>query len=410
MAGYFRKSGKGSWRVEYSRGFDAQTGRRVRFSFTFTGTKKDAEEELARRIAEHARGIDIAPNRATVQEVLTAWLEDVQNRVKPSTHYRYSVLARQVGALIGNHRLADLRPTHIQGMHVALFAPRKDPKTGRALAPRAARTVLHHHRVLREALQWALRLQLVAVNAADAVKPPRAERAQLRTLSAEEARELVSRLEDAELQRLVYFALQTGLRIGEIAALRWEDVDLERGTATVLRSLQRLNRQIIIGTPKTERGKRTIPLDPGTVQVLRSQHAEQLRRKLAAGSAYVGGELRVRGVRADQLSLPTMGPTAEIFADEIGRPRPPHVLSTRFKRAATAAGFSGVRFHDLRHTMATMAMGAGLHPKIVSERLGHSRIQITLDTYSHTMPSMQREAADTLGALVPWPGAETRHA
>lgn len=325
-------------------------------------------EEMRRRDT----GIDVNPAKITVTEYFERWLRDyARSNVAPSTFHRYEQIASRLNAHLGSLRLQDLRPAHIQDAYGRLSTDGL-----------AARTVLHHHRVLREALSHAAQWQLLSVNPADAVTPPRAERTEMRALSPDEVNRLLEGCENEQLRTVVFVAISTGMRLGELLGLRWADLDLNGGNAYLVRSAQYLSATGISFRPmKTGRSQRSIALSAETVRVLREHRGRQLEARLAAGSDYEDGDL--------------------VFADVDGRPLPPYRISDQFRRRLVKRlGIGPLRFHDLRHTAATLMFRAGIHPKVVSERLGHSSIAITLDTYSHVIPSMQRDAADAVDALL----------
>ncbi len=257
---------------------------------------------------------------------------------------------------------------------------RPDPK------PLSARTVLHHHRVLYEALRHAVQWQLLSRNPADGVKPPRPGRHEIRVITAEEAGRLMAAASDATLHMLVYLALTTGARQGELLALRWQDVDLERGVLHVVRTARRLpGRGTTYGAPKSHRSERPVALAPETLRLLHEHRRKQVEERLRVGPDYEDGDL--------------------VFATATGTPVDDSNLRRWFQRVLKEAGLKPMRFHDLRHTAATLMLRADIHPKVVSERLGHATVSFTLDTYSHVLPDMQRDAAVALDRMLQRPPA-----
>ena len=378
MAGYIRRRGKGAWEVTVHLGHDPSTGRVRRRFLTVKGTKRDAERALAEAVHQRDTGIDISPGKITVADYLRRWLEAVRPNLAPATYRRYEGFIRaQIVPIIGALPLAKLRPLHVQQLYAHLQENgRADGKGG--LAPR---TLLHVHRVLSEALAQAVRWQIVARNVCQAVEAPQARRTEIRALSPEETRRL---LEAAEAKATAYgdaviLAVHTGLRLGELLGLRWEDVDLERGTVTVRRTLQRLPGEgIAYREPKTARSQRTMPLGPTALETLRHLRRRQLEERLAVGPAY-----QDRGA---------------VLSTTLGTPLDGGNLRRAFYRLVCQAGLTALRFLDLRHTHASLLLARGVHPKVVSERLGHASIAITLDTYSHVLPNLQEEAAHDLDA------------
>ena len=371
MAGTIRKRARETWEVRFELGRDPGTGRR-RFRYrTVRGTKKDAERALTQALHRRDTGTDIAPARVTVAEYLQRWLRDyVAVNVAPSTLRRYEQIVGRLLPLLGALRLQHLRPTHIQEAYAALLQDGL-----------AARTVLHHHRVLREALQHAVRWQLAASNPADAVSPPRPADREMRALTPGEVHRLLAADGDPGLRAIIHVAVTTGLRLGELLGLRWSDLDLDGGTASISRAAQYLSGTgITFRQPKSARSRRNIALSAETVRTLREHRRRQLERRLAAGPAYVDQDL--------------------VFATADGSVRPPYQVQAAFRTLVQRVGLGPVRFHDLRHTAATLMLRAGVPIKIVSTRLGHATAGLTLDTYSHVTPDMQREAAAAVDAVL----------
>ena len=364
------KIGPGRYRVEIDRG-RRPDGSRSRYYETVRGTKKEAEErerDLRRRLDT---GLDFEPSKVTVGEWLEQWLSDfAAPKVSKRTLVTYGHTVAIFREYLGPLRLRDLRAVHIQ----------------RALAAylqlgRTNRSARKHFTVLKSALQRALRLGLIQRNPADLVEPPKAERREMRTADAETLRLLFDECTDADLRRMVYVLVQTGLRAGELLGLKWPDVDWEHGTIHVVRARNTFE-DSGFGDPKA-RSRRSVAISPATIETLREHRVAQNEARLLLGKARHDFDL--------------------VFPRVDGRPEDVNNLSKRFGALRDRLGIQGLRLHDLRHTSATLALQAGVHPKVVQERLGHANIGITLDTYSHVLPNMQREAADALDALVPRP-------
>jgi len=371
-----RKRGK-TWLVTVELGRDAATGKRRR-AYVTVASKRDAAREEARLRHQAATGLDLEPTRITVAEYLQHWLDAVRPNLAPTTYLRYEGLLRhQVLPHIGVIRLSKLRPLHVQHLYARLHeAGRADGRGG--LSPR---TLLHVHRVLSEALEQAVRWQIVHRNVCQAVEAPQPRRAEMRVLTPEQARRLleVAEADDSVYGHAVILALHSGLRLGELLGLTWQDVDLERGCVTVRRALQHLASDgPVFREPKTARGDRTIPLGPSAVDALRRLRYRQVEKSLALASAYRDHRL--------------------VFVSPQGTHLSGFALRRAFYRLLLEAGLPRIRFHDLRHTHASLLLARGVHPKIVSERLGHASIAITLDIYSHVLPNLQEEAARDLDA------------
>ena len=382
MAGSVRRRGKGTWEVTIDLGRDSVGSRRRRRFINVKGTKRDAERALAEAFHQRDTGISFAPGLMTVGEYLNRWLRDyAEAKVSLRTWVRYrGIVDRHLAPNLGHLRLGELRPAHIQALYGLALRDggRVDGKSG-GLSPR---TVLHIHRVLRQALSWAVKWQLVTRNPADAVSPPRPNRPEMRTLNVEETERLLISAEGSPSYALVYLALTTGARKGELLALRWQDVDLDRGQMEIQRTVYQVaGSGMAFGAPKTHLSRRPVKLSVETVRVLRDHRRQQAENRLRVGPAYQDHDL--------------------IFASEIGT-----VLSNTgrsFPRLASKAGLEGLRFHDLRHTAATLMLREGIHPKVVQERLGHASVSLTLDVYSHVLPELESAAAETLDRVLRTP-------
>jgi len=233
--------------------------------------------------------------------------------------------------------------------------------------------------VLRKALADGERLELLVRNPAARAKPPTGERKETPTWTSAEVTTFLAGVEDDPLYALWVLLATTGLRRGEALGLRWSDVDLERATLSVSQTITTVNNQIAVTPPKSDRSRRRIGLDRDTVRVLRDHQRDQERDRKLPGVA--------------------PGPGPLVFAEAEGVPIHPDTVTRRFKRLVRHSGLPPLRGpHDLRHTWASLALAAGVHPKVVSDRLGHSTIAITIDTYSHAIPSLDAEAASTVAA------------
>jgi integrase len=377
MRGHIRRRGNGAYAVIIDLGRNADGKRRQKWH-NVRGTKKDAEAELVKQLNALQTGSYVEPTRITVGQFLRRWLDDfAKSKVAAKTFERYDEIVRlHLSPNIGHIRLARLHPLQIQELYSKMLKEgRKDGHGGLS-----ARTVLHHHRVLREALQQAVRSLLLSRNPADAVQPPRSEREEVGTLDSKQASQLLALAKGTRLYLPILIALATGARRGEILALRWKDVDLPSGSATILQSLEQTKSGTRFKSPKTKRSARSIQLPAFAVVALKQHKAEQAAQRLKVGEAY------------QDLGL--------VVARPDGLPWNPGSFTANFVAFAKRHGFEGLTYHHLRHTHATLLLGLNVHPKIVSERLGHSHIGLTMDTYSHVMPNMQREAAEMIDAVL----------
>ena len=372
MSGHITKRGKSSWAVVIDLGRDPVTGARKQLWRSVKGTKRDAEALLVQFLHQRENGIDAPPGRLTVAEYLQRWLSVyAQPNTAPKTFRRYEQIVRvHLLPVIGGTPLTKLRPLQIQGVYTQVLEKGV-----------SARTALHCHRVLREALQHALKWQLIARNPADSVQPPRPQRYEIAAMGPDEVKRLLAAADETRYGDLIHLAALSGLRQGELMGLRWQDVDLEAGILHIRQTCQWLPRQgFIFRQPKTYRSARPVALSPASAQRLRQHRLRQLEERLAAGPAYQDGGL--------------------VFANALGAPLHPTNLRRTWLRIADRAGLPRLRFHDLRHAHASLLLQQGVHPKIVSERLGHSTVGITLDTYSHVLPGLQAQAANGLDALL----------
>jgi integrase len=245
------------------------------------------------------------------------------------------------------------------------------------------RSVHYIHTIIHRALRDAVRWDRLARNVADSADPPRQHANAKREIHAWDAASISRFLAETRDDRIypVWLLLATtGMRRGEALGLRWSDIDLDACSASVRQTLITVGDEIAYGTPKTGKGTRVVALDMSTVAALRSYKARQAQERLALGPEYSDCGL--------------------VFTQEDGQPLHPKRVSDTFRRKIAKLGLPRISLHGLRHTWATLALQAGIHPKVVSERLGHADIAITLNTYSHVTPTMQADAADIVARVV----------
>ena len=377
MRGHIVKRSNNSWSIVIYTGRDPQTGKKKYQWHSIKGTKKQAEKELASLINRLETGNYIKPTKMTIALFLEQWLKDYAlTNTAPRTYERYSEIVRtHLIPSLGRITLTQLKPEHLQNYYSQeLTSGRLNGKGGLS-----AQTVKHHHRVLAEALKHAVKWGLVTRNVSDAVDPPRPVKKEMATVQAEDIAPLLGEARKMEnsssvpYYALFYTALHTGMRRGELLALRWCDVDLELMTISVHRSLQVLKDSTkIIREPKTPKAKRLIAMTPSLALQLREHKESQSALRLLNNSP----------IQPDDL----------IFSDLDGQPINPNTVTPAFNKIAKRVGLK-LRLHDLRHTHATLMLKSGVHPKIVSERLGHATVAFTLDAYSHVVPGLQEAAA-----------------
>jgi integrase len=301
-------------------------------------------------------------------EYLGRWLADsVRDTVRPTTFERYEQIVRlHIRPVLGKVKLKNLTSAHVRGLY--------REKLDAGLSPR---TVQYVHVTLHKALKQAIADGLIQRNAIEAVKPPQVRREEMRPLNAEQVKVLFEAAKSDRLEALYILAVTTGLRQGELLGLKWDDIDLEVGTLQVRRTLTTAKGGLVLSAPKTKGSRRTVRLSQTALEALRSHLERQLGEIDQVGDLW-----RENGL---------------IFASESGELLSrQHVTAHRFKPLLKRAGLPEIRFHDLRHTCATLLLSKNVNPKVVSEMLGHASIAITLDTYSHVLPTMQESAAKAM--------------
>ncbi len=362
---HIRKRGPRRWEVSVYLGGGKRRWISVR------GTRRMAERAAARLEEEAQTGTLVEPTASTVEEYLEEWLETrvrLQNAPRTYQDYRYYV-RRFLQPSLGHLKLTQLRPLHLQRLYVKL---RQQGLT---------RTVDYVHQVVRKALNDAVQLQLVARNPALAARPPRSRSQPVDIPTVEVVRAALAAIHGTEVELPVRLAVTTGVRPGELVALRWRDLDLEAGRARIRQTLQRIVGEGLVFAPtKTHRSTRTIALDTHVVEQLGRHRAIQAVRQREIGLLYDDHDL--------------------VFAQADGRPIEPSVMLQRFQRALQRAGLPLLRIKDLRHVHASIMLSEGVHPRVVQEQLGHASITLTLDTYSHVTPGIQSEAVQRVGKVL----------
>jgi len=375
-----RERSPGSWELRYSLGTNPATGERRMATMTVKGNRRAAEKELRRLLRTLDDGSHVDPNCMTTRQWLTTWLSAVHDEVSPKSHERYSEIVEHfLIPALGNLPLTKLAPSHIQQAYNDLTTGgRRDGKDG-GLSPRTRR---HIHRILSSALTRAVEQQLLTRNPADVFKKrlPKVERREMMTLSPDQSARLLAAIRHTRIYWPVLLALSTGMRRGEVFALRWKNVELERGSLRVMESLEQTKAGIRFKAPKTDR-TRAITLPGFAIEELRRLKRQQAEELLTLGVRQTGETLVC--ARAD------------------GLPLQPQSLTHQFTRLISRVKeLPRVRFHDLRHSHATQLLLAGVHPKIAQERLGHATITTTLDLYSHVTETMQSDAAEKIDEIM----------
>lgn len=333
-------------------------------------SQSECRDWLRKIHSQVENGLTLSGAQTRVDTYLSEWLILNETSVRPKTIDQYKQIVRQhIVPDLGMIKMKDLNPRQIQ----ALYSKKLESGT-------SPRTVILIHAVLRRALNHALKLGMIGRNPALAVIRPKFKRKEMKTLTDNQVRTLLSIAEGDRFEVLFWLAVTTGLRQGELLGLKWSDIDWVNRRIRIQRQLQRLRNGLVFSEPKSAAGRRVIALGVTTVEKLRKHQNLQLGERQAASSFWKENDM--------------------IFPSTTGTPMDPSNLYHNFKRLLKEAELPDIRFHDLRHTAATLMLQQGTHPKVVQERLGHSDISMTLNTYSHVLPGMQDEAAGKLDELL----------
>lgn len=379
MKGHIRERSPGKWAIVLDVGEkDPATGKKKRKWHSFTGTKRQAQSECARLISEIKADRYVEPSKQTVSEFFTEWLAFIKPTVSAKTHERYTeICEKNLTALIGDVILSKLKTDRID----AAFTKALTEGRGASGKPYAPRTVHHMRRVLIKALSQAVTWERLSRNPATATTPPKVERTKMLAYDAGQTAALIAAFRDTRMFIPMMLAVMCGLRRGEIAALRWDDAEIgdNRRQLSIRQSAEQTKDGVRYKAPKSGKA-RTVALSATMAAELRAHRVRQAEEQLKIG------------LRPDGNSF--------VVAQVDGSPLQPRSLTHEWTRLLDKTSLPRIRFHDLRHTHATQMLSAGVHPKVASERLGHSTIGITLDLYSHVMPGMQADAAEQVDAAL----------
>jgi integrase len=352
-----------------------ESGKRKNF---YAKTRQEASRLLASALRDLDKGLLVVGDKQTVQQYLMTWLPIIKPTLRDSTWIRYEELVRlHIIPTLGPIVLSRLTPQHLNMLYAQKLAEKLSPTTVRYI-----------HVTLHKALEDAMRAGLVQRNVSDLDTPPRKAKRQLEVFTADQARAFLGAIQGDRLEALYVMAITSALREGELLALRWQDVDLEAGFVQVRMSHRKVKGRFIVNAPKTSHGSRKVALTAIAVAAMQKHRARQIAERLVQGPLWQDNDL--------------------VFPNEFGERLEATVMyQHRFLPLLKKAGLPLIRFHDLRHTQATLLLLQGVHPKVVSEMLGHSTINITLDIYSHVLPTMQRDATAALDKLLgPRPDAD----
>ena len=351
----------------YMARYTVQTATGTKRKTLYGKTRSEVSAKLSKALTDREGGLTYDAGKQTVEEYLARWLSNsVRDTVRQRTYERYESIVRvHLAPAIGKVKLKALTPDHVRGLY------RK--KLDGGLAPR---TVLHIHRTLSKALKQATDDGLIPRNAAAPVKPPRPSREEIRPLNREQVRALFEAAREDRLEALYLVAVTAGLRRGELQGLKWEDLDLEAGTLQVQRTLSEPKGGYVFEAPKSGKG-RNVRLTRKAMAALREHRKRQLEERMQKAGLW-----REQGL---------------VFPSAVGTPLWGGNLNRAFKTLLKRAGLlHSFRFHDLRHTCATLLLRQGVNPKFVQELLGHRDVSLTLNTYSHVLPDMGDVAASAM--------------
>lgn len=353
----FRRA-DGYWVANVSAGFNADGKRRRRT--VYGKTKKEVQDKLR---AMGLSGSSIDAVSMTLETLLVRWLDSKETTVAPNTHANYKWLVeKQVKPRMGRMRLSSIAPLHVEAFYNEMAKDGASPRM-RQLAGI----------VLSNALTYAVRMKLIPHNPAREIPKPRSVRRELFCWTAEQAAKFLEATEGDRLHGLYVLALATGMRQGELFGLHWTDVDFEGGYLVVRRSLENRAGAMRLKEPKTGKGRR-IDLPAFALDALNAHRQQSLAEGTLSDAVFV--------------------------APDGNYLQPSNMRQRSFDKAIERAGVPKIRFHDLRHTHATLLLAAGENVKVVSERLGHSTVKMTLEVYAHVLPGMQKQAADRMQKLL----------
>lgn len=377
MRGHIKKRGE-NWSVIVELPKDTITGKRKQKWYTVKGNKKNAETFLTEKLRELDTGILINTKKMTLEEYLDYWIaEACENKLKTTTleGYKHNI-ERHIKPILGHIVLEKLAPLHLQQLYKnRLECGRLNGKGGLS-----NKSVLTIHRIIHRALEQAVKWQLVIRNVADCVEPPKPKKYEAKFLDEKQSMQLQEISKDTYLYIPILIAIYTGMRRGEILGLMWQDIDLEKGILKIVRSLNSTKNGLELSNPKTNKSIRSIAIPQIVVKELKRHKILQKENKLKFGSSYQDSGM--------------------VCTLEDGTMINPKNLSRDFHRILENNNLPVVRFHDLRHSHASLLVKLGVQPKVISERLGHSNISITMDLYSHVYSETDREVANMFEKLL----------
>lgn len=392
MAGSIEKRGKNSYRLTVSEGFDLN-GNPMIHRKTVHGTKKDAEVELAKFVTEVQNGLVVDGKSLRFSEFTEIWKRDYGSKeLAPTTYKRYCrMLETRLLPYFGHFYINKIRPTDIMKFYDLLEKDtqlvRKSGNNGeKTKKPLSGKTILEHHRLLRAMLHKAVYWQLIVANPAERVQAPKARKPKRRSYDDEQTKILLENLEllsieDTKYKVAIILTIFTGVRLGELMGLEWQDVDLKNGIISINRSSQYLSDMgVFTKTPKTESSIREIAIPEFIISLLEEYKLWYEEQKSIYGELWTNSD--------------------RLFVQADGKPMHPSSISKWFVRYVSTIGLPVINFHGLRHTNASLLVAQNVDIAVISARLGHAQISTTLDFYVHPLLSHNRKAGHALENLL----------
>lgn len=358
-------------------------------------SKKEAEDALLDILNDHRQGIRVPKNKMTTAQYLDRWLADyVAHNVTGGTESKYKPAADLAKKIIGDIPLQKLGPLDIQHyVNEIKTYEKKDKATGKMIEKeRAKSTIVSYYNALKSAFNVAVKWQLIARNPCVNVIIPSVKKKPMVTYSKEEIKILLEEVEDTVMFLPIFLVVNCGLRRGEVLGLTWKSIDLDNKVLRIQEAYTQSSRGVGMSELKTSGSYRAVDFSEAVKQELLMQkkfHEQLLEKKH-------GKVVDIKDMKKNMRDRKKELENTHVCTWEDGEPIRPGYVTSRYNEILVKLDFDHSRFHDLRHTHATLLLQAGVHPKVVQERLGHSKISITLDTYSHVIPSMQKEAAEML--------------
>lgn len=377
MRGNIRQRSKNSWTITIELPKDTKTNKRKQKYYTIRGSKKEAEKFLTEKLRELDTGLLISTNKIRFDDYLDYWKDKTFENLEITTKEGYvQKIDKHIKPYLGNIYIEDLKPLHLQNFYEEKLKNGRIDKKG-GLSPR---TVLALHRIIHSALQQAVKWQLIIRNVAEAVEPPKAKKYKAKYLTDKQTEELINKAKGTDIYIPIMIAIYTGARRGEVLGLNWNNVNLEKGIIKIVDNLCTTKSGLIVKEPKTGSGVRTIAISKTLVDILKRYKVKQIENKIKLGRLYQENNM--------------------VCCYEDGRLFNPKRFSAKFHELLERNSLPIVRFHDLRHSHASLLVKLGIKPKVISERLGHSNIAITMDLYSHLYEEADMEVANKFDKLI----------